>query len=186
MIITCQRFEMLDLCSRASPSTSPSFSQIWSSNCFGAFSILDSFLSFPMVTRTVFPVGGSLSSRLAEWSCRHTTRPNRITASACQRGAQRECCPHGGAWPKAAGTFYCCLASRLFPPQLEICRPPSGFLSQSVICGAPDGRFVDMITRLDYRMDDTVAASQAAAHEEVVTPLFNLSSGAWRLAPALG
>lgn len=36
---------------------------------------------------------------------------------------------------------------------------PSGFLSGSVSHGAPDGRFVDMITRLDYRMDDTVAAS---------------------------
>lgn len=51
--------------------------------------------------------------------------------------------------------------------------------------GAPDGRFVDMKTQLDYRMDDTVAAGQAAAHGEVLTPLFNLSSGARCLAPAL-
>lgn len=62
---------------------------------------------------------------------------------------------------------------------------PSGFLSWSVSCGAPDGRFVDMITRLDYRMDDMVAASQPAAHREVVTPLLNLFPGAWRPAPAL-
>jgi len=62
---------------------------------------------------------------------------------------------------------------------------PSGSLSESVICGAPDGRFVDMITRLDYRMDDTVAASQSAALREVMTPLFNLSSGAWRSTPVL-
>lgn len=54
---------------------------------------------------------------------------------------------------------------------------PTGFLSGSVSCGAPDGRFVDMITRLDYRMEDMVAARQAAAHREVLTPLLNLSSG---------
>lgn len=42
-----------------------------------------------------------------------------------------------------------------------------------------------MITRLDYRMDDIVAASQSAAHREVRTRFLNLSSGAGHAAPAL-
>ncbi|CAB1442869.1 unnamed protein product [Pleuronectes platessa] len=47
----------------------------------------------------------------------------------------------------------------------------------SVSSGAPDGRFVDMITRLGSRTDDMVAESKSAAPREVLTPLLNLSSG---------
>ena len=43
--------------------------------------------------------------------------------------------------------------------------------------GAPDGRFVDMITRLGSRMDDMLAESQSAAPREALTRLLNLSSG---------
>lgn len=41
-----------------------------------------------------------------------------------------------------------------------------------------------MITQLGSRMDDMVAESKCATHREVLTPLFNLSSGDQRSAQA--
>lgn len=76
-----------------------------------------------------------------------------------------------------AGSF------RLHPAARNL-SAPTVFLSGSVSRGAPDGRFVDMITRLDYRMDDMVAESQSEARREVLTPLLNLSSGVQCAAPA--
>lgn len=64
--------------------------------------------------------------------------------------------------------FQSCVAGpgsfRLHPAARNL-SAPTVFLSGSVSRGAPDGRFVDMITRLDYRMDDMVAASQSEAHQ---------------------
>lgn len=144
------------------------------------------FSFFPHGNPNSFPSGWFSQPRAAEWSCPHITQPNRITASAWRpawvsssEGSLTEGCRYLSLLPGRPALFHRVLL-------LEICQPPSGFLSGSVICGAPDGRFVDMITWLDYRMDDTVAASQSAAHREVMTPLFNLSSGARRSAPALG
>ncbi|KAG8003738.1 hypothetical protein GBF38_018986 [Nibea albiflora] len=59
-----------------------------------------------------------------------------------------------------------------------------GDLYRSVSCETPDGRFVDMITRLGSRMDDMVAESKSATPREVLTPLLNLSSGDQRSAQA--
>lgn len=53
-------------------------------------------------------------------------------------------------------------SSRLHPAARNL-SAPTVLLSGSVSRGAPDGRFVDMITRLDYRMDDMVAAGQSGA-----------------------
>lgn len=47
-------------------------------------------------------------------------------------------------------------------PAAENLLSPSGCLLWSVNLGAPDERFVDMITRLGSRMDDIFAEAQSA------------------------
>lgn len=99
------------------------------------------------------------------------------SVSAVPRGRldRRLQVPFIAAWQ--AGSF------RLHPAARNL-SAPTVFLSGSVSRGAPDGRFVDMITRLDYRMDDMVAESQSEARREVLTLLLNLSSGVQCSAPA--
>lgn len=73
--------------------------------------------------------------------------------------------------PGQAGSFpWCPAATNLLSP--------SECLFGSVNYRAPDGRFVDMITRLGSRIDDILAGSQSAAPREALICLFNLFSGA--------
>lgn len=89
--------------------------------------IPDCFLSLPMVTRRVFPVGGLLDHGAAEWSCPYSTQPNRITTPAWR--------PAWVSSPEGSLTGGCrylsLLPGRLAPFShvllLEICRPPLGF-----------------------------------------------------------
>lgn len=92
------------------------------------------------------------------------------SVSAVPRGRldRRLQVPFIAAWQ--AGSF------RLRPAARNL-SAPTEFLSGSVSRGAPEGRFVDMITRLDYRTDDMVAEGPSEAHREVPSPLLNLSSG---------
>lgn len=101
-----------------------SFHTLW---CFSFKSPGLFALSLPMVTWTVFSVGGSLSCRAAECSCPHIPQSNRITAPAWRpawvaspRGGLTAGCRYLSWLCGRPAPFACILL-------LEICRLPLCF-----------------------------------------------------------
>lgn len=94
------------------------------------------------------------------------------------QGPESSVMPSGSALSVGRrGDLYRCLSSSLSNALLSKFVVPLRVSFWDCQLWAPDGRFVDMITQLGSRMDDTVAESKCVTPREVLTPLLNLSSG---------